>query len=172
MKLLKIFLLLFFSCASAFSQISDEWLGLWKGELLIFHAAGSDKLMSVHMELHITKTDSVNILNWRSIYKDSTKDDRKFLLRSDDVSKGKYMIDEKDGILIEANLFDNTLICRFEVAGTLLDFTYKLEGEKIIFEVITSQLLPTLTTKSTVDQVAVNSYTVTNIQRANLYRSP
>ena len=172
MKISKILLILLFACGSGVSQINDAWLGIWKGELVILNDAGTDKMSSVHMELHISKTDSVNIYNWRIIYRDSSKEDRKYLLRIVDKSKGKYIIDEKDGIMLEANLFESTLVSRFEVTGTLLDVSYKLDDDKIVFEVITSQLKPTSTTKSNVDQVEVNSYTVTNIQKAYLFRSP
>lgn len=170
-NILLILILFYVCCIPTRSQNINDWIGLWKGELVVLHEAGTDKMSSVHMQLHISKTDSANILNWGIIYRDSTKDYRKYLLRIVDKSKGKYLIDERDGILLEANLFESTLVSRFEVTGTLLEVSYKLDDDKIVFEVTTSQLKPTSTTKSTVDQVEVNSYTVTNIQRAYLFRS-
>ncbi len=171
-QITKIFLVLFLFTSGIFSQINDSWIGIWKGELVILNEAGTDKMSSIHMELHITKTDSANIYNWRIVYKDSTKDDRKYLLRTIDKKNGKYVVDEKDGILLEANLFENTLVSRFEVENSLLDISYKLDADKIVFEVISSLVKPTSSTLSQLEQVQVNSYTVTSIQRAYLFRSP
>lgn len=122
------------------------------------------------MELHISKTDSQRVWNWRIIYRDSTKDDRKYLLRIDDYNKGKYIIDETDGILLESNLFGNKLISRFEVMNSLLEITYTLDGDKILFEVSSSKLKPTSVTQSQAEQVEVKSYEITSYQTAILYK--
>ena len=154
---------------SIFAQIGDNWNGIWKGELMIFSGPSADKVSSVHMELHISNTDSENIRNWRIIYRDSTKDDRKYKLKTVDASKGKYLIDETDGVFLEANLYDNNLISRFEVMNNLLDISYKLESDKIVFEVSTSTAKSTSSTLSQLEQIEVKSYTVTSYQRAYLY---
>ena len=170
-QILFLFFLFLFSQVT-YSQLSDAWLGKWKGELLIYNEAGTDKLISIHMELHIDKTDTAGIYNWRIIYKDSTKDDRKYLLRTIDQKKGKYAIDEKDGILLEMNLFDNTILSRIEVDGFLLDIIYKLETDKIIFETISGSSKPGSTSTSITEKYDVLSYTVSNYQKAYLYKSP
>jgi hypothetical protein len=161
--------LLLVNC-SLFSQIDKSWLGIWKGELKIHSYSDTDIRHTLPMELHISKTDSQRVWNWRIIYRDSTKDDRKYLLRIDDYNKGKYIIDETDGILLEANLFGNKLISRFEVMNSLLEITYTLDGDKILFEVSSSNLKPTSVTQSQAEQVEVKSYEITSYQTAILYK--
>jgi len=117
-------------------------LGKWSGELFIFGQPGIEKLSTIHMELHISETDSANVYNWRIIYKDSASDDRKYLLRTIDQAKGRYVIDEKDGILLEANLLGNALISRFDTGGSLLEIQYTLQEDSIVFEVTVSSVNP------------------------------
>ena len=162
--------LLFILNVSLFSQIDESWIGIWKGELKIHSYSDTDIRQTLPMELHINKTDSQRVWNWRIIYTDSTKDDRKFLLRIDDYNKGNYIIDETDGILLEANLFGNKLISRFEVMNSLLEITYTLGGDKILFEVSSSKVKPTSVTQSQAEQIDVKSYEITSYQTAVLYK--
>lgn len=155
--------------SSLFSQINDTWLGIWQGELKIENSPTGMR-NGIPMELHISKSDSQRVWNWRIIYRDSTKDDRKYLLRIDDYNSGKYLIDEQDGILLEANLFGNKLISRFEVMNSLLEITYTLDGDKILFEVSSSKVKPTSVTQSQAEQVEVKSYEIISYQTAVLYK--
>jgi len=156
--------------SSLFSQINASWLGIWKGELKIHTYSNADIRHTLPMELHISKSDSQRVLNWRIIYKDSTQDDRRYLLKIVDEKAGKYVIDEKDGIVLEANLFGNKLISRFEVMNSLLEITYTLDGDKILFEVSSSNLKPTTVTQSQAEQVEVKSYEITSYQTAVLHK--
>jgi len=161
--------LLLFLNLSLFAQINEVWIGIWKGELNIENSPTGVRNV-IPMELHISKSDSAGIWNWRIIYKDSTQDDRKYLLRSAGENNGKYVIDEKDGILLEANLFGNILISRFEVMNSLLEITYNLDGERILFEVSSSKLQPTSVTQSQAEQIEVKSYEIISYQTAILYK--
>lgn len=161
--------LLLFLNVSLFAQIDESWLGIWRGKLEI-RDNNPGLRDSIPMELHISKTDSAGILNWRIIYSDSAKDDRRYLLRTVDVSKGKYVIDEKDGILLDAYLFDNKLISRFEVMKSLLEITYTLEGDKIIFQVTSGKAESTSVSGSLQEDIEVRSYSITSSQNAVLYK--
>lgn len=155
-----------------FAQVDALWLGKWSGELFIFGQPGIEKVNTIHMELHISETDSANVYNWRIIYKDSANDDRKYLLRTIEQSKGRYVIDEKDGILLEANLLGNAFISRFDIGGSLIETQYTLLEDKIVFEVTVSSVNPVSTSESQQVQGEVRSYTVTNYQRAYLFKVP
>ena len=168
-QLSKAAFLLFILNVSLFAQIGDSWLGVWKGELNIENSPTGVRNV-IPMELHISKSDSAGIWNWRIIYKDSTQDDRKYLLKIVDEKAGKYVIDEKDGIVLEANLFGNKLISRFEVMNSLLEITYTLDGDRIHFEVSSSKLKPTSVTQSQAEQVEVKSYEIISYQTAILYK--
>lgn len=154
---------------SLLSQIDDSWYGVWQGKLEI-ESSPYGLRNSIPMELHISAADTAGVLNWRIIYNDSATDDRKYLLRIVDAEKGKYVIDEKDGIQLEANLFRNKLISRFEVMGSLLEISYSLETDKIIFGVTSGKITPSLITQSEQEQIEVKSYEVTSSQAAILYK--
>lgn len=164
-----LFLLILFT-VKIYSQFDNTWMGIWKGELFIYSKPGDEKVTTLHMELHISKTDSAGKYNWRIIYDDSTKDDRKYLLRTVDEKAGKYVIDEKDGIMLNAELLGNRLISRFSVQGSMLDISYTLESDKMVFEVSAGSDAPLETTKSNEDNVSVSSFNVTNYQKAYLFK--
>lgn len=164
-----IIVLIIFSAIS-FGQNIDEWIGNWAGELIIYSAPGYDKIKSMHMELHISKSDSAGLYNWHIIYGDSSKDHRKYLLRTIDAVNGKYEIDEKDGILLGAEMLGNKLICRFIVQGSLIDITYELENDKLIFEVFAGSDTPVRSTTGSEENITVNSFMVTNYQKAFLQK--
>lgn len=159
--------LLFILNVSLYAQIGDSWLGIWQGELNI-ESSPLGLRNSIPMELHVSKTDSQGIWNWRIIYRDSAKDDRKYLLKLVDQTAGKYIIDETDGILLEAGLFRNKLISRFEVMDALLEISYTLDEDKIYFEVSSSKVKPTSITQSQAEQIEVKSYEITSYQTAIL----
>lgn len=157
--------------AITYSQNLDDWKGNWAGELFIYSAPGYDKINSLHMKLHISKTDSAGLYNWHIIYGDSSKDYRKYLLRTLDELNGKYEIDEKNGLTLQANMLGNKLISRFIVQGSLLDITYELENDKLFFEVFAGSDTPVKTTTGSEDNISVNSFKITNYQKAVLFRS-
>lgn len=165
----KVAVLLFVLNLSILAQIDDSWLGIWQGELNI-ESSPLGLRNSIPMELHISKTDTAGIWDWRIVYRDSANDDRKYLLKTVDKEAGKYIIDETDGILLEAGLFRNKLISRIEVMDALLEISYTLDEEKIYFEVSSSKVNPTSVTQSQAEQIEVKSYEVTGYQTAILYK--
>ena len=168
----KYFAVMLFMLVSSilYGQNIDNWQGIWAGELFMFDAPGDEKVNTIHMELHISKTDSAGIYNWRIIYIDSTKDDRRYLLRTIDESAGKYAIDEKDGILLDVSLLGNKLCSRFAVFSSTLDITYQLESDRIILEVFSGSDTPERTTYGTEEKIPVLSFSVKNYQRAYLFK--
>ncbi|GAB4127429.1 MAG: hypothetical protein OHK0045_19880 [Raineya sp.] len=117
----------------SFAQNQDplqEWLGIWKGNLQIYSLEGKKQV--IPMELHILPTDTAGRYTWKILY---DKSPRNYTLIAQDASKGLYLIDEKNGIILENQLFANTFFGCFEVMGNLLTSTYRLEGKQLIFEI-------------------------------------
>ncbi|NJO01219.1 MAG: hypothetical protein HC880_05520 [Bacteroidia bacterium] len=48
-------------------------------------------------------------------------------------TQGKYRIDEKNGIILDASFLGNTLISRFAVENNLIMAIYRLEGQTFLF---------------------------------------
>ena len=113
----------------------DDWLGFWEGELHIYNEIGLKQ--SLPMALDNSTTNITGQYTWAIIYgSDSIAGRRDYLLKEVDKSNGHYIVDEKNGILLDAYLIDNELISVFEVMGNSLTSTYKREGNNMIFEIM------------------------------------
>ena len=112
----------------------DDWLGYWEGELNIYNSTG--KTMTVPMALDNSKTDRDSVWTWAIIYGEDTISGRRdYELNVVDASKGHYVVDEKNSIFLDAFLLDNNLISTFKVAGNVLQSSYELDGEDMIFTI-------------------------------------
>nr|HMQ50000.1 hypothetical protein [Saprospiraceae bacterium] len=118
---------------SAQVGLPENWLGSWQGELVIYDAQGERQRLP--MELYIQPQDSS--FTWHIIYgADKTAGLRAYLLRSVDTAKGHFVIDEQNGILLDAFLLGGQLISRFEVMGSLLQSRVEVVGDTLYYEII------------------------------------
>ena len=112
-----------------------DWLGYWVGDLYIYNEQGLKQILP--MALDNSVTDFSGQYTWAIIYgTDSIAGRRDYILNEVDISIGHYVVDEKNGILLDAHLIDNELISVFEVMGNTVSSTYKREGENMIFEIM------------------------------------
>jgi len=122
------------SLLSKVYSFPDDWLGHWSGDLKIYGTDGIKQ--TVPMSLDLSETDSTGIYTWAIIYgSDSTAQRRDYELREVDHSKGHYLIDEKNGIFLDAFHIHNELSSIFAVMGNTLLTSYKIEEEEMIFSV-------------------------------------
>ena len=123
---------------SSFGQAEDRfpntWIGQWHGELAIY--SNSQKVKTIPMKLVIERSDNTKEYKWHITYgSDSLTDVRPYKLIVKDDEKGKYLIDEGNGIELEAYLVNEKLICIFEVMASRLVITYSKRKNQIDFEV-------------------------------------
>ena len=112
----------------------QDWLGYWEGELNIYNHTG--KTMTIPMALDNAATDNDSIWTWAIIYgEDTIAGRRDYELNVVDASKGHYVVDEKNSILIDAYLLDNNLMSTFNVAGSIIRSSYELDGEEMLFSI-------------------------------------
>lgn len=112
----------------------DDWLGYWSGNLNIYNSKGLKQ--TIPMSLDLSKTDTSGIYTWAIIYgQDSTAQRRDYQLMEVDASTGHYLIDEKNGILLDAYHIHNELNTVFEVMGNTLLTSYKIENDELEFSV-------------------------------------
>lgn len=160
-------------CAQTDSlSFPETWKGEYTGELKIY--TGSGLQQSIPMELHILPIDSSTNYTWTIIYgEDKEAGKRDYELMCLDKEKGLYKIDEKNSILIEAYLFGETLIQRFEVMGTLLEVkTEKINDNQLSWTITSGKKDKTGTTGDTVQEgeeiPPVNAFSLSNMQKALL----
>lgn len=167
---------LFFLALSivAFGQngFPDKYIGVWRGNLSIYNA-DAKVTMEVPMELHIDTTDKDSVWKWQIHYTLSERNDiRKYLLKLDDRKKGEYSIDEENGIVLTAQLFDNTLISRFSVQNNLLLIKYAFSKDSVYVEIISGKEDEKKKTGDIEEKEipAVYNYRFSNYQKATLFR--
>ena len=169
-------ILLFFGLMTvSFSQESSntifpqDYLGIYKGDLKIVNASGA---VIIPMEFHLKATDSLSKYIYTLVYGEGEKrQERLYNLIEKDAAKGAYLIDENNGILLEAKVVDNTLYSMFEVQGNLLTTTERFYEDHMIFEITFSNTQQKTTTGGTSDEVPeVHSYPITVVQKATLLK--
>ena len=165
-----LFSLLFINGLFAQSNFPASWAGVWQGDLYIYNKPTDP--VKITMQLHIQATDSSNTWQWKIVYllKDKSPDVRKYLLTTQDTTKGSYAIGELNGIVINAKYLGNTLITRFAVSNSLLLIKYSFNKESIDFEVISGREDNKTETGNipTTNVPPVFVYSIGNYQKATL----
>ena len=148
----------------------ESWLGKWKGTLDWFQ--GTTKRQSIDMELHILPGDSADQYNWRMIYGKDQLDNRPYLLKPFDKSRGHWLIDERNSIVLDQFLIGERFCGVFTVSGNTIMNTYTLSGDSLVVEFYNSQEKAIAITGGRDTTIPkVKSYGIRSFQRAVLRRS-
>lgn len=172
---MKIVSLLFFLFSFiGFSQTKetnfpDAFFGKYKGKLVISNANGSQE---IDMEFHLLPTDTLGKYHYTIIYKsDKINQERKYTLLEKDKTKGQFVVDENNGILLNVMLVNNALYSIFEVQGGLLTTTEHFYKDYMDFEIMYSFKEKVEKSLSTEEKpIEVFSYPVISVQKARLYK--
>ncbi|MBK8079072.1 MAG: hypothetical protein IPK25_01575 [Saprospiraceae bacterium] len=152
----------------------NDWLGRWEGELHIF--SPRDTIQTIKMLVNNQPTDSINVYTWTLTYgEDTIAGKRDYVLRPVDISKGHWVVDEKNSIFLDGYVYDNTFTHVFSVMKNLLTTRMTIESNNTMtFEVMVSQDKPIRASGNGMHNgeniPEVNSYFITSYQRANLKR--
>lgn len=153
------------SCFGQEKNFPEDFLGNYKGKLIISNANGNQE---IDMEFNLTKTDTLGTYKYVLVYNNQP---RNYFLIEKDKSKGQYIIDENNGILLQASVFDNGLFSMFEVNGNLITTTEKFYDNYMDFEIIFTNTNKAETTgKGTEEIPTVKVYPILVTQRARLYK--
>ena len=144
------------------SIFPEKCLGIWEGTMYIFNQGQLRD--SVKIRFTAKKTDTGGAYIWKTEYLSPTKPIVKdYKLIVDDLNKGRYILDEGDGIqLVEYNI-GNKLHCLFTFNDIYLTSSTELIGDQLIFEVTSGKELNNLKD--------IKNYSFTNVQRAVLERT-
>lgn len=150
-----------------------DLIGYWKGELEIISGNGEKQI--IPMAMLIEETADSETFGWQLIYNEGDLEDkRSYLLMTVDKENGHYQVDEDNGIILDAYLFDNKLISTFSVQSSLLTVCYTFLRDDIVFEVYAGPQKPIHSTGNIkVGDVLippVDSYMTSNVQRGVMKR--
>lgn len=176
--ILRIFLLLLAIGSKAFMSKAQgqqvvsfpyDFTGHWKGTLH-WYPAGKP-VQSVEMRLLIQPSDSAGCYQWKLVYGSEGRDSRPYLLRPVDTTIGHWLIDERNGILLDGYWRGYRFTNVFSVQGNVVLAVYWLEDGHIQVEMITyaSQSIRNSGDKGP-EIPPVSSYPVRSYQRATLQR--
>ncbi len=110
------------------SPFPQGWVGRWVGEMSVTGVPGTDK---VGVELDIQPRGQGKY-SWSLRYQGQPE--RPYELLPVDPSRGHYLVDEKNGILIDSYYQDGVLISQFEVGRNRITARYELEGDQLKLE--------------------------------------
>lgn len=121
MDYLRLFGFLLCTSISAAINFPDSWVGKWGGQVQL-------EAQSIFMTLEIKKTDETRY-EWIIQYAGEPK--RSYELLVKDKARGRYVIDEKNQILIDQIYENDTLTSAFTVNNRLIVFQYQMIAEGI-----------------------------------------
>jgi len=150
-------------------QFPQDFFGVYKGKLAIHNSAGTSY---VDMEFHLNKTDSIGKYQYTLVYiMGGKRQERLYNLIEKDASKGDYIVDENNGILLDAKVVGNTLYSMFEVQGNILTTTERFYKDAMDFEItFSSKAAKKVSGSEGENPIEVLSYPVTVVQKATLKR--
>jgi hypothetical protein len=114
-------------------QFPQDFYGIYKGDLKITNPKGEQ---TIAMEFHLNKTDSIGKHQYMLVYIfDGKRQERNYTLIKKEDSKNDYILDENNGITLDAKLVNNNLYFIFEVQGSLLTTTLYFHEKSMNFEI-------------------------------------
>lgn len=126
--------------------LPKSWIGLWEGEVTVESPGGGGGAFSMSLNIQPLASDqnAAGRLTWTIIYDGPQgRSERPYELVPVDLQAGRLMIDEKNGITIDACLIGNSLHSHFTVAGQTIWSRYELQGSdsepSIRFELLSAQ---------------------------------
>ena len=116
-------------------MLPKAWHGVWRGSLTL-RPPLKNLPETLAMELRITPKEK-DTWGWVLAY--SGQPERLYELKAVADKPGTFILDEKNGILLDAVLENNELLTAFEVEGRLLLTRYALVASSIQYETRTFQ---------------------------------
>jgi hypothetical protein len=121
------------------AALPTNWHGTWKGMLIITSSA--DKHSEVPLVFKIEPIKGSQDVSWAMTYGEGDKAIVKdYKLVHVGEKPGRFRIDERNGVGIDARLVNGVIYSQFEVGGYLLTARYELRGETLRFEVTSSKV--------------------------------
>lgn len=140
----------------------ERCLGVWEGTMYIYSRGQLSD--SVKVKFTAARTASAGTYIWKTEYLSPTRPMVKdYKLVVDDLSQGRYKLDEGDGVeLIEYNV-SNKLYSLFKVDDIYLTSSTELVGDRLIFEVTSG--------KEFNEVKGIKNYSYASVQRVVLQKT-
>jgi hypothetical protein len=158
------------SQAQTLPRFPQDWLGHWVGELS-WYSANKPGVQKVKVQLIIQPADTTGHYTWQLIYGEKQEDNRPYVLKPVDASKGHWVVDERNGILLDQYSIGNVAVGAFSIQGATIMNSYQLEKDRMIMEFHSMLSQPIRQSGGGSTGVPpTDSYKVTSFQKAILKR--
>ncbi len=148
----------------------QAFLGHWTGELL-WHQAGKKEPQKIQMHLIVQPADTAGHYTWQIVYGDNNQDNRPYVLKPVDTARGHWVIDERNGIVLDQYWIGNRLSGAFRVQTSTILNSYRVEGDRLMIEFFNLTTEPVGKTGGTSKDVpVVESFGIKSFQQAVLRR--
>jgi hypothetical protein len=168
--------LFFISCTSTKVVFEDkpkvfphDYFGAYYGKLTIDNGGNQQE---IDMEFHLQATDSAGKYAYTIVYgSGENRQERKYFLIEKNATTGAYVVDEDNGILLNAKFSGNTLYSMFEVQGGLLTSRESFFSNYMDFEITYSNKAQQEKSGDIGEEIPeVISYPIMVVQTARLYK--
>jgi len=149
--------------------LPTDWDGEWKGKLQIMPLNG-EKHETV-MELHIAPMKVGKGYSWKIIYGEGKKQQARNYELIPQEKANHFVIDEKNGLLIDSFLVGSTMHSQFQVADSLIPVRYELKGEILTFSLASYATKDARTTKLAKGEFDAIAFKLEAVQVAELRKA-
>lgn len=156
--------------ATAQESFPASFTGHWQGEIGWWRP-GATEPKKFKMQLLIQPTDSAGRYTWKIIYGEKGEDIRPYEMEAVDTATGHWVVDEKNGVLLDQYFIGGKLYSVFSVGGTTIVNSYWREGERLAVEFASYPFKAVRTSGAgTEESPTVESYAVRSYQKGILTR--
>jgi hypothetical protein len=152
--------------APARSGLPADWHGRWTGTLKITPVAGDPQETPMEMVIEPLK-DSKNY-RWRIVYGKGPARDYELIPQE---KAGHFVIDEKNGLLIDAWLVGSTVYSQFQVEDSLIPVRYERTGDTLRFSLTVSSTRDPRTTKMEKGKFEAKAFRLESVHVAELKKA-
>lgn len=154
--------------SSAGLHFPQAWVGRWEGTCQLRNPVPeADSSFTMGLQIQPLAPQR---WQWQITYRgESLNQTRAYELQTLDAAAGHYVVDEKNGILLDAYLDGNQLMEQFEVGTSRLTVTHRLESSsRMAVDMMTFSSRPGRTSGAASQRVS--AYPLLNAQRCLLQR--
>jgi hypothetical protein len=162
------FVLVTLSTAAKAQAFPEAFMGRWKGEIT-WYQQGKAAPQKIPAQLRVLPADSAGHFTWQIIYGAEEKDNRPYILKPVDTAKGHWVIDERNGIVLDQYWIGGRFSGAFRLEAVTIVNSYWIEGEELMIEFYTiSNKSPNRTGEGTDASPHVDSFRLGGYQKGVL----
>ncbi|MBW4612636.1 MAG: hypothetical protein KME21_05035 [Desmonostoc vinosum HA7617-LM4] len=150
------------------NSFPQNWQGTWSGRMLDRSVKGQSRTVPMTLRIQPISNNPVRY-TWQITYGEGeNKIVRNYELVAKDQGAGHFVIDEKDGTLIDEWRVGDTLYSQFRVGDKLLSTKCRRQSNRLYYELATYRPTSSPQMENCEQKVTFESYQLQGVQSAEL----